>query len=193
VYYVQVHGGYDQVVFRRSDGAIDVMGVNVTHGADVPLLDPGTSCVQVSGVGESLAARMSSTCTYVGFAPGCAGSMPAAKLIPRDTPRIGRNFEVRVRNLPANLAALSMGLQRAIVPIPLAAIGMPGCNLAIQVDDVVFLTGQGNEATHQMPIPDLVSFVGLRFYQQAFVFDAGAGNPLGAVVSEASEGVIGYP
>ena len=119
--------------------------------------------------------------------------MSAAKLIPRDTPRIGRTFELRVRNLPVNLAALGMGLQRQAAPIPLAAIGMPGCSLGIQVDAVALLAGQGAEATFQMPIPDQVNLVGLHFYQQALVLDPAAGNGFGAVVSEASEGVIGYP
>jgi alpha-tubulin suppressor-like RCC1 family protein len=193
VYYVEVAGGANMVGFRRSDGRIDVLGNfnwNVTH---VPALDPGTSYVQVAGKHLSLAARGSSTCTYVGFAPGCAGSLPAAKLIPRDTPRIGRTLAVSVRNLPVDIAAMAMSFQPPTGPISLAAIGMPGCELRIQVDGVGLIAGQRNSATFELPIPNVRSLVGVRFYHQALVLDPMAGNGLGAVISEASEGIVGYP
>jgi alpha-tubulin suppressor-like RCC1 family protein len=193
VYYVEMAGGMQQVALRRSDGQVAVLGLYGYNAPEVPRLDPGTSYVQVSGKHLSIAARGSSTCTYVGFAPGCAGSMPAAKLIPRDTPRIGRTLRVNVRNLPVHIAAVAMGFQMPTTPIPLAAIGMPGCDLRIQVDGVALVAGQQNNAMLELPIPNVRSLVGLRFYNQALVLDPGAGNGLGAVISEASEGVIGFP
>jgi len=191
--YVEIYGGYWQAIFRRSDGLIDVMGVDTALGTHVPVADLGTSCVQVSGVGVSFAARMGPTCTYVGIASGCAGSLPAARLIPRDTPRIGRTHEVRVWNVPGSAVLMGMGFVLPPVATPLGPVGMPGCNLRIQVDAVALLTGQQNEANFALPIPDLPQLVGVRFYQQALVLDPAAGNALGAVISEAAEGVIGYP
>jgi hypothetical protein len=44
-----------------------------------------------------------------------------------------------------------------------------------------------------LPIPDSPSLVGVLFYNQALVLDINAGNPFGAVVSDAMEGVVGYP
>ena len=41
--------------------------------------------------------------------------------------------------------------------------------------------------------PDQPSVVGVRFYNQAIVLDVGAGNPFGAVMSDAREGVVGSP
>jgi len=192
VYYVEIYGGYRQIILRRSDGRIDVLGTDSDLGSHVPQADPGTSCLQVSGVWRSFAARMGPTCTYVAYAPGCAGSLPPAKLIPRDTPRIGRTHEVRVWNVPGNAVAMGMGFQRTTVPTPLGPVGMPGCGLGIQVDAVMMVPGQQNEAIFQLPIPDLPQLVGVRFYQQALVLDPGA-NAAGAVLSEAAEGVIGYP
>jgi hypothetical protein len=193
VYYVEIQGGYHVVTLRRSDGGIDVLGNAVDGTASVPAIDPGTSCIQLTGSSRSMGARMSSTCIYVGFAPGCAGSMPATRLIPRDTPRIGRVLEVNLDRLPANLALMGMGFQRPATPVSLSPLGMPGCDLHIQVDAVALLSGQNNKARFQLPIPDFPSLVGLRFYQQALVLDPAAGNGLGAVLSEASTGVIGYP
>jgi len=192
VSYVEIYGGYRQIILRRSDGRIDVLGTDSSLGSHIPVADPGTSCLQVSGVGTSFAARMGPTCTYITYAPGCAGSLPPAKLIPRDTPRIGRTHEVRVWNVPGNAVAMGMGFQRTTVPTPLGPVGMPGCGLWIQVDAVMMVPGQQNEAICQLPIPDLPQLVGVRFYQQALVLDPAA-NAAGAVLSEAAEGVIGYP
>lgn len=41
------------------------------------------------------------------------------------------------------------------------------------------------------PIPFQQSLLGARFYNQVFVFDPAAGNAMGAVVSDAAEGVVG--
>jgi alpha-tubulin suppressor-like RCC1 family protein len=194
VYYVEMKGSYDCVAFRRSDGQVVVMGTSSSYGNHVPPLEPGTSYVQVaSGPGEFLAARASSTCTYIGITPGCAGSMPATPLIPRDTPRIGRTLEVNLRNLPINLAAMGMGFSQPNQPISLAQYGMPGCTLGIQLGGVALLSGQGNTAKFLLPIPDDPHLVGLHFYHQAMVFDPAVGNSLGAVMSDVAEGVIGYP
>lgn len=70
---------------------------------------------------------------------------------------------------------------------------MPGCQLAISLDATLPLVGQGHQATWQLSIPDRAELLGLRFYNQALVLDPAAGNALGAVLSDAAEGVIGYP
>jgi hypothetical protein len=70
---------------------------------------------------------------------------------------------------------------------------MPGCAFHTSVDATAVLVGQQHQAQWTLPIPDLPSLVGLRFYQQALVLDPAAGNGFGAVVSDAAEGVVGYP
>jgi hypothetical protein len=54
------------------------------------------------------------------------------------------------------------------------------------------LLGQDQQAKYRLPIPDSPALVGVRFYNQAVVVDPSA-NALGAVMSDAAEGVIGRP
>ena len=182
---------------RRSDGqVVNLFSTTVPYpGEEVPPLEAGTSYVDMAG-GDSLndvAARVGSTCTYVGIVPGCAGSRPVSRLVPRDTPRIGRTLKVTLFDLPNDIAVLGMSFQRLPAPVDLGFLGMPGCPLAISPDAVLGIVGQGGKAKWQLPIPDQPSLVGVRFYNQAIVLDVGAGNPFGAVMSDAMEGVVGYP
>lgn len=69
---------------------------------------------------------------------------------------------------------------------------MPGCTWHIPLDATALLTGQANTARFRLPIPNVPRLVGTRLFHQALVLDPLAGNPLGAVVSELAEGVIGH-
>lgn len=68
---------------------------------------------------------------------------------------------------------------------------MPGCSAALVPDAVVLVSGAAGNAVFEMPIPNDAGLIGLRFHNQAFVLDPNAGNPLGAVVSDAAEAVVG--
>lgn len=193
VYYVEAACGELVAWLRRSDGEIVAVRNPVPEARDLaPDLLPGTSYLQVAGESQTVAARVGPTCNYVGFAHGCAGSRPASRLVPGETPRIGRTFEVRLFDLPHDLAVLAMGWQSTPL-LDLGFAGMPGCDLAISIDGAAGLAGQGNQATWSLPIPDQPGLVGVRFYQQALVLDMAAGNALGAVLSDAMLGTIGYP
>lgn len=190
VTYVEVSGGIHHVVARRSDGEVVVCGYTLNNREHmVPPLDPGTSYVQVSGGFLASAARVGPTSTYVTFANGCAGTLPAPRLIPMDTPRIGAELPIHLFDLPANAAFLAFGWNRT-PPVSLASIGMPGCSLHISLDALAFVAGQNTVGTFTLSIPDVPSLVGLRFHHQALVLDPGA-NTLGAVVSGAAEGIVG--
>lgn len=76
-------------------------------------------------------------------------------------------------------------------PLPLAAQGMPGCSLNVSIDAVTLVTGSGGIAVHRLPIPNLLSLVGRHFFHQVFVLDPASGNAIGAVMSDAAEGVVG--
>ena len=117
--------------------------------------------------------------------------MPAARLVPRDTPRIGRSHRVTVFDLPMDLAIMVFGWART-APVPLGAYGAPGCAFEVSRDGAWLIAGQGHHGSTEFSIPDDVALVGTRFYHQAVVLDANAGNLLGAVVSDAAEGVIGH-
>lgn len=157
----------------------------------VPPLLPGRSFVQLSVYDWQTSVRVGPTSTYVSFAPGCWGSRSAARLVPRDTPRIGQVHEVTLFDLPANLACMILGWRRP-APMNLTPFGMPNCSLYTSLDAAMFFTGANGQAKFLLPIPNAPALVGTHFYNQAMVFDPGAGNPLGAVMSDAAEGAIGY-
>ena len=56
---------------------------------------------------------------------------------------------------------------------------------------VVLVSGANKPAAFTWPLPNQAALVGLHFHQQAVVPDPGAGNPLGAVMSDAATAVIG--
>lgn len=196
VYYVEAETGRQPTVLRRSDGQVVVCGTVGPPGysflAMVPPLDPGTSYVQVSCTEGNVGARVGPTSTYVSFSPGCAGSRSAARLVPRDTPRIGKTLQVTLFDLPVDIAVLAMGWQQ-VAPVSLAPLGMPGCDWHTSLDATGVLVGQGGQAKWLLPIPDAPALVGMHFYNQALVLDPAAGNGFGAVVSDAAEGVVGRP
>jgi len=60
----------------------------------------------------------------------------------------------------------------------------------VSVDAVTLLSGRGGTATFRLSIPDAPVLVGMHFFEQAMVLDPAAGNALGAVMSDAAEGVV---
>jgi len=190
VSYVQIDGGEHHTALRRSDGQVVVCGQMDSLQDLVPPLEAGTSYVDISADNGATAARVGPTSTYVSFAAGCPGSLPATRLIPRDTPHIDNTHQVTLFDLPLNIAIMVIGWQQFSTPISLGFLGMPGCTLHTSLDGTALLAGQNGQAKWFLPIPNQPSLVGLHFYNQALVFDPAA-NPFGAVLSDAAEGVIG--
>ncbi|MBX3464069.1 MAG: hypothetical protein KF830_12925 [Planctomycetes bacterium] len=192
VCYVQITAGEGHLSARRSDGEVDVMGVlQQNQDLKVPLV-PGTSYVEVSAGSVTTTARVGPTCTYVSFGSGCSGSRPTSRLVPRDTPHLGKTLQVTLFDLPQDLAVLAFGWQRLPAPVDLGFLGMPGCNLHVSLDALVPLVGQNGQAKWLLPIPSHPLWVGTRFYNQALVLDQAAGNAFGAVLGDAAEAVIGH-
>lgn len=191
VVYVEATGGHHIMAARRSDGQVVVFGYVIGPTLNVPPLLPGTSYVQVDAFWDVLSARVGPTSTYTSFAAGCAGSRQPARLVPQDTPRIDKVHEVYVFDLPENAAFMLFGWNRT-APLSLTPYGMPGCSAAVSPDGAYFLAGQNGVAKYRLSIPNYPALVGLRFHNQAIVLDQAAGNPLGAVISDAAEGVIGH-
>ncbi len=192
VVYVEVaaSGSTGEFVVRRSDGQVVHAGVHPHHRTVPPLL-PGTSYVEVAANSNVVVARVGEQSTYVSFATGCAGSRPASRLVPQDTPRIGQEVIVRAFDLPQDAMFLVFGWQQT-APLSLAPYGAPGCALHVSVDGAYFFAGHNGVAKYRFVIPNVPGLVGTRFYHQALVLDPQAGNPLGAVVSAAAEAVVGH-
>ena len=191
VVYVEVRGGLGVMVARRSDGEVVVFGYITGPSTVVPGLLPGTSYVGIDAAYYMMSARVGPTSTYTSFATGCAGSQQPARLVPQDTPHIDKTHEVIVFDLPNDAAFMLFGWSRT-APQSLAQYGMPGCSAHVSPDGVYFLAGQNGIAKYRLPIPNAPGLVGLHFFNQAVVPDFLAGNPLGAVMSEAAEGVVGH-
>jgi len=189
VYYVEIDCGYRHTSLRRSDGKIEVCGRVLLTLDKVPALDPGTSYTQINSGYDIVGGRVAAQSTYVGIVPGCAGTRPSTRLVPRDTPKIGRTLEVTLFDLPTSTAVMVMGFAQT-TPQPLASLGMPGCAAHISIDAAMGLAGTGNQAKWLLPIPDQPLLLGVTFYNQALVLDPQA-NAFGAVVSDTAEGVVG--
>jgi len=72
----------------------------------------------------------------------------------------------------------------------LVTIGMPGCDLLVQLDAIEFRTASGATVEWQLAIPNVPALVSVRLYQQGFPVDSAA-NSLGLSASNRIEIVPG--
>ena len=78
------------------------------------------------------------------------------------------------------------------LPLPLAGIGMPGCDL-LQSDDILGVATSPltpSTLSFSLAIPNALSLIGVRFYMQAYAFAPGV-NPLQIVISNGVEWLLG--
>jgi len=137
--------------------------------------------------------------TWASFGSGCAGSFgtPVLAAAPASLPALGTTFTLRVSGLAAPPAGVTLGLlglsksswQGIALPLDLGVIGMPNCTALIAPSVSLLLANAGGVASMPISIPSVAGLVGQDLYAQAFVLDPGW-NPLGAVTSNAGEGVI---
>src|SRR5262249_20123771 len=187
--YVEIACCQAQSVARRSDGSVVAWGDNTFGQGNAPALQQGSGYSQVAagaGIDIAIVGPMSS---FVGSGSGCAGSLPASRLVPDDTPRVGSALRVRLFDLPLSAALVVMGLQSQT--LDLTAFGMPGCTAFTSADGVQFVAGSNQQAVFSLAIPNSLALVGAVAHFQALVPDPTAGNPLGAVMSDAATAVVG--
>lgn len=103
---------------------------------------------------------------------------------------------VHFDRLPHSIAILIVGFSNVtaptqMLPMGLAAYGMPGCDLRVSVDATAVIAGAGGAATFNLAIPTMLGLVDSTFHVQALVPDALAANGAGAVMSDAATAVIG--
>ena len=190
VVFVDAASGYAHVIARTSDGGVHHWGWTQWYQNLIPPIPAGFSCLDIdTSTSHQSAALYGPASTYVTIANGCAGSRPATRLIPFDTPRIGRTLEVNLLDLPVDLAFLTFGWS-SIPPISMTPLGMPGCSAHISVDAVALVAGTNHSALFRLPIPYTTQLVGIEFFHQAFVPDPNA-NPLGAVLSDTAHAHVG--
>ena len=76
-------------------------------------------------------------------------------------------------------------------PCPLAAVGMPGCNLLVDPLVSVVLVGPGNSATWSLAVPSTQSLFGTQVFSQSFPLDPPA-NSLGFSASNGTIATLGF-
>lgn len=131
------------------------------------------------------------------FGAGC-GSPPLG-LVPDASgrPILGQSAIATIVDAPTLAAAMSIGWSNAAfgpfaLPVTLAGIGMPGCEL-LQSADVTSLgvTAQTSSTLRfNLPLPNSQSLLGTPVFLQAYAFAPGA-NPLEVVVSNGLAWTIG--
>jgi len=141
----------------------------------------------------------SPTASYADLAGGCPGTLgtPTLAAYAGTRPKLGTTFFAGISHVPNNVVLLATGLSSAMtsagqpLPLDLTSAGAPGCFWRVDPLATALLLGTGSIATSSWAIPASQTYFGLPFYQQALVLDAAA-NPLGATVSNATVGVLGF-
>ncbi|MCU0863459.1 MAG: hypothetical protein MUC36_06690 [Planctomycetes bacterium] len=133
--------------------------------------------------------------SYLPYGAGCAGTLgvPVLSAAPGGLPLPGNIFTAVLSGIGSGVALMATGVTEptlAPLPVPLGAIGMPGCELwvdAVQFDAMIAIGNQGNWT---WLLPSGSAMLGQRFFQQGFVFDPAA-NAFGFVASNAAAATIG--
>lgn len=135
--------------------------------------------------------------TFLPYGAGCAGTLgvPALANAPGSLPVPGTTFTVSVSGAATGLAMIATGLSDSQsgglpLPLPLAVIGMPGCDLLVEVLRLDAMTPSGTTAAISWTLPTGGAVVGMHFYQQVLTFDPTV-NALGFVASNAAAATIG--
>ncbi|MCA8950410.1 MAG: hypothetical protein KDE27_12965 [Planctomycetes bacterium] len=133
--------------------------------------------------------------SYSIFGAGCAGSLGTSALQNLSLPQIGQTLDVRITNLPVNIAIMATGFSNTVsplgsLPFAMASLGAPGCFARVSADSTQFLAGTNNRAFWSLTLPNTPGLIGLNLYQQAFAIDPGV-NALGATLSDAAQLGVG--
>ncbi|HEX6812620.1 MAG TPA: hypothetical protein VF384_13420 [Planctomycetota bacterium] len=138
--------------------------------------------------------------TFGSFGAGCAGSsgVPALGAIAGSRPVLGHNMAMQFSSLPPgplNVVLAIFGLSDTQwppfpLPLPLDAIGMPGCMAYVSLDFWFALTGQDTVCNWTIGIPNEPSLAGFQFYVQGLALDIGT-NPAGVTASNAAAARLG--
>lgn len=144
--------------------------------------------------------RAVSPATVLGYGQGCGGTVatPGFALQLHHAPYLGLPFSVQIDVAPANQPSfVAAGMSRTDwlgvpLPLPLAFLGMNGCQLLVSGDVLLPTAVAGTTATTTLQLPVTPGLVGVRFFLQGFVFAPGA-NPAGLVNTAALECMLGAP
>ena len=130
----------------------------------------------------------------VAFGTGCAGSAGVPQLAgaPYNLPWIGDTVRTVVSELAVGSPGAFFVATAAQPPLPmsLAPLGAPGCDLLLLPDLILVGPAIGSRAEVSLTIPATVALAGVSIFEQAFPVDPAA-NPLGLAASNGLQLVLG--
>jgi len=131
------------------------------------------------------------------YGAGCGS--PALGFVP-DTngrPLLGQTASATIVDAPTPVAAVAIGWSSEFfgpfaLPVTLAGIGMPGCDLLQSADILGLGTAPLTPSTlsYSLAIPNAPSLIGLHLYLQAYAFAPGV-NPLQFIISNGIDWLLG--
>lgn len=131
------------------------------------------------------------------FGTGCGTPPLALAGVPTAPPSLGTTAQAAITSSPSALAFVALGVSNTTfgpfsLPVSLASIGMPGCDL-LQSTEVVgeptTPTGVGT-ANYSFAIPNNTALIGFHLYLQAWAWAPGA-NPANIIVSNGLDWRVG--
>jgi hypothetical protein len=112
-------------------------------------------------------------------------------------PLLGQTGSATIVDAPTPLAGVAIGWSNQFIgtlplPLPLDAIGMPGCSLLQSSDILGFGASPLTPSTlsFSLATPSVPSLMGMHLYMQAYVFAPGV-NPLQLVISNGIDWLLG--
>ena len=118
--------------------------------------------------------------------------MPVLANAPYSLPWLGGTVRNRVSNFPqTSFGSLFVtSFTQSFLPMSLAPLGAPGCDLFMQPDSVEFRTPVGLVVDWTLAIPSTPSLAGVVVFQQALPVDPAA-NPLGLTATNGLRMTLG--
>lgn len=171
-----------------------VTNITTTHVPTTPLLLPiapgigaplptdfrffagGTTAGNVFAV-DNL--RITYAAAYTAFGAGCPGALGIPTLTATTLPVLGGNLSVTLGNLPVGVGLMISGTSNTLLggsiplPLPLASLGFPGCNLLVDPLATATVVGAAPTAVWNLPIPGNPTLLGVVLYQQGASLDPG--------------------
>jgi len=167
-------------------------GVNSLCGIGLDETGCGLWVAESGGTVHHLMATCPAATT---FANGCPSSGGSNTLTATSLPWTGSTFRATATGLPGNaLVVATTSFVPLVPPMPLSSIlpqGVPGCNLHVTPDVLLWLVASGGGAQYQIFFPAGPAFVGLQFYHQMVAVELNASGIVSLTSTNALQLTVG--
>jgi len=129
------------------------------------------------------------------FANGCPSSGGSNTLTATSLPWIGSTFRATATGLPANALVVAVtSFVPLVPPLALSSVvpqGVPGCNLHVTPDVLLWLLASGGTAQYQIFFPADPTFVGVQFYHQMVAIELAPAGIISVTSTNALQMTVG--